>query len=381
MQGNRIDFVNTLRGFAALAVVIAHYTGNFWSMRTAVASLTNAPELPSETYAWPSYLVWLHVFPLFNWGAFGVAIFFIISGFVIPLSLQKMTFHGFLLSRIIRIIPTYIIGFTITLTAILISSKYFSVEWPFNNKEILIHYIPGIRDLLYSRSIDGIIWTLEIEMKFYLICAILISVFRKHSIKVFITPLILFLFALYINKVAPEWINSNISAFHLAMAYMFFSQYIIYMFIGTMFYYMYCGYINANKAYLGIGILFTLFCILWWAGPYSASINVAWSYAFALLVFAFAYAHPKLFKSNRFFDFFANISYPLYIIHGVAGYVALRILLEMGFKAWVSLLIVTFSIIFSSWLIHILIESPSQRAGKRLVAKRGRPLKKIAQPT
>ncbi|WP_206202201.1 acyltransferase family protein [Tepidiphilus succinatimandens] len=153
------------------------------------------------------------------------------------------------------------------------------------------------------------------------------------------------------------------------MTYMTVSQYIIYMFIGVLFHYLYRGTIGANKAYLGIGGLFTMFCIHWWAGPYSANLGVAWNYAFALLTFTFAYSFPNIFKSNRVFDFLADISYPLYVIHGVAGYVALRILLDMGFRAWASLLIVTIICLFLSWLLHVLIESPSQKLGKRLAVK------------
>lgn len=54
------------------------------------------------------------------------------------------------------------------------------------------------------------------------------------------------------------------------------------------------------------------------------------------------------------------------MIHGVAGYVALRILLDLGMKAWVSLLIVTGGCIFLSWVLHKLVEKPSQRVGKKL---------------
>lgn len=369
MQGNsRIDFANTLRGFAALAVVISHYYGVFWSSRAAVEAITNAPALPLETHAIPGYISWLHAFPIFNWGAYGVALFFIISGFVIPFSLQKMSWVGFSINRILRIMPTYFVGFSVSLLAILMSSAYFSREWPFSVREVLIHYIPGIRDIMWSRGIDGIVWTLEIEMKFYLVCALLIVWFRQQSLKVFFAPVALFAFALYLNRMIPVWGNTNVSAFQLAMTYMTVSQYIIYMFIGVLFHYLYRGKIDANKAYLGVGCLFAMFCIHWWAGPYAANLGVAWSYAFALLTFAFSYSFPNLFKSNRVFDFLADISYPLYVIHGVAGYVALRIMLDMGFKAWSSLLIVTAACLFLSWLLHVLIESPSQKLGKQLAA-------------
>lgn len=370
MQGSsRIDFANTLRGFAAVAVLISHYYGVFWSSRAAVEVITNAPALPMETHAVPGYVLWLHAFPLFNWGAYGVALFFIISGFVIPFSLQKMSFIGFSVNRILRIIPTYIVGFTITLLAIFISTEYFSRDWPFTGREVLIHYIPGIRDILWSRGIDGIVWTLEIEMKFYLVCAMLIGWFRRQSLKVFIAPVVLFVFALWLNRLIPVWGNTNAFAWQLAMTYMTVSQYIIYMFIGVLFHFLHLGRIDASKAHLGIGALFAMFCIHWWAGPYSANLGIAWSYAFALLTFAFSYSFQNLFKSNRIFEFLADISYPLYVIHGVAGYIALRIMLEMGFKAWVSLFVVTAICLMSSWLLHIFVETPSQKLGKRIAAK------------
>ena len=368
-ENSRIEFANTLRGFAALAVVVSHYYGVFWSSRAAVEAITNAPALPIETHAIPIYISWLHIFPIFNWGAYGVALFFIISGFVIPFSLQKLSWIGFSINRILRIMPTYFIGFSLTLIAIFISSKYFSREWPFSTREILIHYIPGIRDVMWSRGIDGIVWTLEIEMKFYLVCALLITWFRQQSLKVFLAPALLFIIALYFNHMIPTWGQNNAPAWKLAMTYMTISQYIIYMFIGVLFHYLYREKIDTNKAYFGIGGLFAIFCIHWWMGPYSANLGVAWSYAFALLTFAFSYSFPNLFKSNRAFNFLAEISYPLYVIHGVAGYVALRIMLDMGLMAWASLLIVTTTCLCMSWLLHVLIEHPSQELGKQLAAK------------
>jgi peptidoglycan/LPS O-acetylase OafA/YrhL len=222
---------------------------------------------------------------------------------------------------------------------------------------------------MWSRGIDGIVWTLEIETKFYFLCALLIVWFRQQSLKVFVAPVVLFALALCLNGMIPGWGNSNASAWRLAMTYMTVSQYIIYMFIGVMFHYLYREKIDANKACLGIGGLFVLFCIHWWVGPYAASFGVAWSYAAALLSFAFAYSFPNLFKSNRVFDFLADISYPLYVSHGVAGYVALQIMLDKGFKAWASLLLVTTVCLFLSWLLHVLVEDPSQALGKRLAAK------------
>lgn len=167
----------------------------------------------------------------------------------------------------------------------------------------------------------------------------------------------------------PVFGVENASAWQLAMTYMTVSQYIIYMFIGVLFHYLYRGKVDANKAYLGIGGLFAMFCIHWWAGPYSANLGVAWSYAFAILTFTFAYSFQSLFKQNFIFDFLADISYPLYVIHGVAGYVALRIMLDMGLKAWFSLVVVTVACLFVSWLLHVWVENPVQIFGKKLISK------------
>jgi peptidoglycan/LPS O-acetylase OafA/YrhL len=227
MQNKKIEFANTLRGFAAVCVVISHYYGVFWSSRGAVEALTNSPALSLEAHPIPTYISLLHVFQLFNWGSYGVALFFIVSGFVIPFSLQRMGWFIFSVNRVLRIMPTYFVGFSVTLLAIFLSGKYFVREWPFGLEEVLIHYIPGLRDLMWSRGIDGIVWTLEIEMKFYLLCAILIGLFRQQSLKVFVAPVMLFVFAIGLNNIIPVWANSNASAWRLAMVYMMVSQYII----------------------------------------------------------------------------------------------------------------------------------------------------------
>jgi peptidoglycan/LPS O-acetylase OafA/YrhL len=87
----RIAFANTLRGIAALTVVINHYFGVFWLSRDVIERMINAPLLPLEAVATPEVVLWISTMPYFNWGAFGVALFFLISGFVIPFSLRKLS--------------------------------------------------------------------------------------------------------------------------------------------------------------------------------------------------------------------------------------------------------------------------------------------------
>ncbi|MGF6667407.1 acyltransferase family protein [Pseudomonas monsensis] len=368
MSSIKVEFANTLRGFAALSVIIAHYFGVFWVARPAVSGLINAPELPLTQYAVPSYISFVNTFPIFNFGAFGVALFFVISGFVIPFSFKKIGGLAFMANRVLRIFPTYIVGFSVTILAVYCSTQYFGGSWPYTSSEVLIHYVPGLRDLLWSRDIDGIIWTLEVELKFYLVCAIIAALIRRGSLLVFVAPTLIAIASVVLSGKLDLWGATNAGLYVKAIAFVYPAKYLVFMFIGVAFHYMNAERISHAAGYLVVGTLFIVFSALWYSGPTASSFYLVWSYAAALLLFSFAYAFPAAFKANPVFDFFANISYPLYVIHGVAGYVALRILLELGVKAWVSLIVVTCCSFLLAWIIHKVIEAPSQKAGKKLAA-------------
>ena len=273
--GGRIEFANTLRGFAAISVMVSHYLGFFGPGRELLAAIIHAPPLPLESQPVPAYSLWPVAFPLFSLPSFGVGLFFIISGFVIPFSLQKMDWLGFSINRLFRIVPTYVVGFSLTLLALFLGTRYFSTPWPFSLPEMLIHYVPGLRDVLGSSHIDFIVWTLEIEMKFYFLCAVLIIWLRRYSLKAFGAPVALFLLALYLDRMLPGWQENHGYLYGESMVYLMSSQYIIFMFIGVMVHYLHRGKIDPAKAYFGIGGLFTLFCLHWWAGPYSGTLVVA----------------------------------------------------------------------------------------------------------
>lgn len=367
--GQRVEFANTLRGFAALAVVISHYFGVFWLDRAAASSLANAPLLPAETHGVPGYVAFLHGSPIFSWGDFGVALFFVISGFVIPFSLRQATWPAFATGRLFRIMPTYVLGFSITLLSLLASTLYFGQDWPFSPHEVLVHYVPGLRDLLWTRNIDGVIWTLEIEVKFYVICACLIIWFRRLDVKVFLAPLALFAGGLLVDRVLPDLHENHQLLWQLAMTFLSFAHYIIFMFVGVVFCYLHESRISASRAWPGIAGLFVLFCVHGWAVPGGVDLREAWSYGFGLLAFAFAFVFPQLFRANRVFDFLAAISYPLYVMHAVTGYVALRIMLDMGLAPWICLPIVTAASFLLAWLLHRLVEKPSQHYGRSLARR------------
>jgi peptidoglycan/LPS O-acetylase OafA/YrhL len=368
-DGGRVLFANTLRGFAALSVLVSHYLGVFWLNPGAVEYLTNAPPPASGAYSLPSYISWLHAVPLFNWGAYGVALFFLISGFVIPFSLRRVGWIAFVTGRCFRIVPTYVVGFSITLVAVYLCSSHYGRGWPYSINEVLIHFIPGLRDILQSKAIDGVVWTLEIEVKFYLICALLICWFRQLSLKLFVMPILLFftsvLFSL--GSALNWWVND--AMLHMMVVFAGFSQYIVFMFCGVVFHYVYQNRLTFISGVVYLVCFGGMFILQWWIGPYPETVWVAWSYVAALITFLCAFIFRDRFRRFRLLDFFAEISYPLYVVHGVAGYVLLRVLLDASFKAWISLVLVTASCFFVAWLIHIFVERPSQALSRQLLAR------------
>ncbi|MDH7785086.1 peptidoglycan/LPS O-acetylase OafA/YrhL [Ochrobactrum sp. 19YEA23] len=365
------EFATTLRGIAALCVIISHYFGLFWVNQAAVSELIRSPAVDG---LWlPSYLMWLHPHPLFNWGAFGVALFFLVSGFVIPYSLERSSRLQFIIGRIFRIMPVYAAGFSITIISIFVSVKYFDAQWPFTAKQVFIHYIPGIRDILNSVNIDGIVWTLETEMKFYFICLLGVSALQRRSLAFFVIPFAVALISfLLIHNVSKVYENGNYSAYWLMMALIDSAPYLVFMFIGSVFHYAYNNYINAERSIFLVASLFVLHLVIMWSGPFSSRLISSPNYGLAILIFAFAMSFPNLFRSSKIGDFFARISYPLYAIHGIAGYVMLRILLDWHVPAWACLIIVTGSAIVSAWVIHFAIEKPGIKIGK-IIAKRFKP--------
>lgn len=241
--------------------------------------------------------------------------------------------------------------------------RLFGREWGLPFGRIASHYVPGLRDVLNIATIDGIIWTLDIEMKFYLICASGIFLFRRSSLWVGALPIGIFIAA------ALGWslLQANASAFDLNTVHWYqsgvrlilASQFIVYMFIGVVFHYLHRQLINVTTATIAITILALMFLALLRYGPDKAGSVLLPAYTAGFVVFTFAYRAPQFFRSNRVVKFFADISYPLYVVHGIFGYVLMRILLEFGTPVLVVLPAAIAFALGLAWLLHITIEKPS----------------------
>jgi peptidoglycan/LPS O-acetylase OafA/YrhL len=154
----RNETVDALRGLAALGVCIFH-----------LCSPTGQPVLHS-------------IFPVSavtHYGLFGVTVFFVISGFIIPYTMDRAAyrlrfFPRFLLRRLARLEPPYLasIAFVLLLGIASAAAPGFR-EQPFewSAPQILSHagYLTGLAG---HQWLNIVYWTLAIEFQFYILIAI-----------------------------------------------------------------------------------------------------------------------------------------------------------------------------------------------------------------
>lgn len=141
---------------AACAVVAYHYTAferSHWG----------AP--PSELFP--------HIAPISAYGALGVQLFFIVSGFVILMTAQGRTIGQFVTSRVARLYPAYWV-------AVLAAAFLFLVVAPGEFREVspqtALVNLTMVQEAFGVPHLDGVYWTLWVELLFYVMIGFLIAI-------------------------------------------------------------------------------------------------------------------------------------------------------------------------------------------------------------
>ncbi len=161
-QGRLIPVIDGLR-FVAIMAVIMHHLNGF------VTKKTTAWEISPRDYS---------IFHIFQLGNCGVPLFFTLSGFILGMpfleriqSQQPLLLKQYYTRRITRLEPPFIVN--ILLIAILL------VVW---KKEQILDLLPHLlatlvylHGMIYEEwsTINGVSWSLEIEVQFYLLAPIL----------------------------------------------------------------------------------------------------------------------------------------------------------------------------------------------------------------
>lgn len=351
---NKYIFANQLRGIAAILVVMTHYFGTYFAEQPLLASRTFSPELGFKPGAW------VHYFELPYQGPFGVAVFFLISGFVIPFSLHKISIPGFLVNRVLRIFPTYICCLALGTLAIWSSARYWGQPFSYDGKVLLANALL-VHNLLNLPSMDSVNWTLSIEIKFYLLAALFAFALFRRSAAWILTFLAL--------ASAITWGHASGYMHDLVLPVMELN-YVIFMLIGVLFYQHVSGLIStAALAARALAVL-AVFSFTWSIGPQKGQFPAVtqWYYC-ALAAFSLCYFNRARFKPVRVLDFFADISYPLYCVHPLVGYCLLKALMGNGIPFAAAVIVALAVAVALAWLVHRTVENGSNQLGRRLARR------------
>lgn len=354
-------FANQLRAFAVLSVMFVHWCGIYWLARETVGTAVFAP--PIEGLG--SRLIFWLTPPTVNYGPLGVAVFFLISGFVIPFSLNRLNAKAFLVSRIFRIFPTYIVASMLSLLVVWLSSRYWGLPFTLPLDVILANFALVHSNFGYP-TIDLVNWSLVIELKFYVVSAVLYAAIRKGHLATFIFfGLVVLLLCEWIPAGTPNLDFHGLTIVVEAIKREF--MIVIYMFVGTCFYHHYVGNIGVRKLLLAIASLLIIWGICWSHTELLGEMPlVPLNYVYGLLIFALAYSFRRYFRPIAPLDFLANISYPLYIVHSLMGYSIMRIAMDKGVPYLGSLVLAFVVVVGVAYGLHITVERSSMLAGKRL---------------
>jgi peptidoglycan/LPS O-acetylase OafA/YrhL len=376
---SQIEFLHILRGCAALLVALEHLCIVFWYSKAAVTSLTNLPAVP-DTVPPPlsTRLVFSFVYeplsPRFSLGMFSVALFYLISGFVIPFSLRKTALPGFLAARALRLWPTYAAGLTLALLSVAIGSAVENTPFPHGYRDILSNYCLGMRDVLRAPSLDGIVHTLEIEIKFYILLALCASMVRERKVALFriVAPALcalVFAYSILAKVVSPRQAFFFQVGCKLASDFRF----VIFLLIGTVFNYHFDGSADKREATKHVFVLFVLSSACSFGlDAYEIAVQQTFCNGKALALFACCYVFREQFVGASSFALtkLADISYSLYVTHGVFGYTLMNLLVRRFHASPdVSFAIAFVSCLFVASVLHRYVESPTQRMASKISSR------------
>lgn len=165
-RGHQFTTVHALRGVAALWVVLFH-SYNFGALTEL--HLDPGNELVRYT---------------FEYGRGGVAMFFVISGFVIAHSLRTAApdwrFAGrFMLRRSIRLDPPYWLSIVVVLALGFIAASREGRPYAAPQFSTIIAHLFYLQELLRKPEIQVVYWTLTYEIQFYFVY--MLSVWWRHA--------------------------------------------------------------------------------------------------------------------------------------------------------------------------------------------------------
>lgn len=312
-----LNQIESLRGFAALAVSLYHFSAYF---------------------TWSDLSSWF-----FAAGVQSVEIFYMISGFIIPYSLYKSnykirSFFRYLLKRTLRLLPPYILTIIlIQVVGILLCVFLWDCVHDINFRQIAINAL-FLADLFPQYDwINPIFATLEVEVHFYLIIGLLFPLINKNDWMFLFFCLIVMVLGVFTRDYDTFLVNSP------------------YFIVGLSIFYI------KEKGWKPIYLTSILVAIALVSQFYY------WEDLWAILLgFVAIMWLPNNLKA---LNLTGKISYSYYLVHGLSGGWLLYFTSKTAFGASYPLILIGIAMLFS-WLcaltIYWFVERYSLRISKKI---------------
>ena len=340
-------FINLLRGPAALAVVYSHLVGEYldwmhqtwWLKRWVDAGLERPLAIAG------------------HFGRLGVMVFFLISGFIITHVAYSENPLRFVIRRVFRIYPAY--WLTIALVIVFGLFEYpFDAAW-LHEWGVMLKLATISNYLFYPQNaVLGVAWTLQIEVLFYAVIALLIPVLRRSPVLT-LTLELAFVFAaiLFARIGGPAW-------------YFFCENvgYLPYLLIGQIIYFHRSEILPGARALLFGGLCYL--AILFDLHTFHRELlepaqSRVWCLMLALGLFVWAMRYGHALGMTRMPKFLADVSYSVYLLHAPLGLLVLATLKpHIGYGNALSIAVI--AVIAAAWLVHRFVERPMIDLGRRV---------------
>ena len=319
----RINILDSLRGIASFAVMWYH--------------LAHASSyLETGTYLDTSGA----------FGKYGVQMFFVISGFILPYALYSRKYRvrdygTFVLKRVIRLDPPYLA----TILGVLLLS-YISSFIPGWGGHSDVDWIQIVGHLAYLNAFLGhdwlvsVFWTLAIEFQFYLLIALVFPLLaHSHQWVRYATLALLCGISVFFDHTGPTSFRP------------FLFQHIFLFGMGMAVFWKFVNLINWSSL-----VICTLLCAL---GTWT-TLGVEETVAGILSVIIISGFSD--FKAGRLLTYLGTISYSLYLVHLPIGDRFLGIMDRLSFVPQsIGLVLGCLVSIIAADLLYRIVEKPSQK--------------------
>jgi peptidoglycan/LPS O-acetylase OafA/YrhL len=310
----RFEELDVLRGVAAVAVVVFHYSGH------ATRYFTGFP---------------FH----FKLGEHGVQLFFGISGFVIFMTLENTKkLSDFVVSRFSRLYPAYWMTLVVLAVATLLAHEKVWLTGLLVNVTMLQSFV-GVGDF------DLVFWTLAVELVFYVIMGTLFALgLTRRIVPVALAWLALGAAVGLAGPHVPEWVPVYTTRFLILPHAPLFV-------IGMMWFRIHTDGVSRGPVLVIVAAIATVFIASGIAaGLIAAGVGV---------IVGLAVLGALSWAVGRITLWLGAISYPLYLLHRNLGYTLLFALDRRGVPSVLNVLIAIAFALSLATAVSVLVERPA----------------------